>query len=312
MNAPLHVVVGSGPVGMAVVDELLAAELSVRLISRNPRHSQSERLEQISCDATDSAALSPLIAGATTVYHCANAPYHLWPQLLPPLWQSIRTAAAAAGARLVVATNLYAFGRPEPGEPLRATSPFSPCSRKGEIRATLESGLLESHRTGELPVVLVRASDFYGPAIRDSVLGERFFGATVAGKKATLYGSPEARHSYAFVPDFAATMVAVGRSADEESWGRTWIVPHDRPVTSGDLSEIMQTISPGFSVTCMKRGTLRLAGLFVPAAREMVEMFYEFEDDFIADGSETERRFGLSPTPLETGLRRTLSLWKDG
>jgi nucleoside-diphosphate-sugar epimerase len=268
-------------------------------------------VETVSADATDTQALTRAAAGASVIYNCANAPYHRWPADLPPIWRSVQHAAAANGARLVIGTNLYAYG--DPGRALTSESEIAPCSRKGRVRAMLETEALEADAGGELSVTLVRASDFYGPEVTDSALGERFFGPAIAGKTASLAGRLDVPHSWVYLPDFAATMAAAGTSDD--SWGRTWIVPAAPPVTGKELEAAVRArLEQGlgsargedFHISSMGKGALRLGGLFVPAAREMVEMYYEFDRPFVSDGSGAERLLGVTPTSLDEGLARTL------
>jgi nucleoside-diphosphate-sugar epimerase len=59
-----------------------------------------------------------------------------------------------------------------------------------------------------------------------------------------------------------------------------------------------------------RKGRLRLAGLFVPAARESVEMLYQFMEPFIVSPAAIESAFGLAPTPATEGLRRTIQWWR--
>jgi hypothetical protein len=42
---------------------------------------------------------------------------------------------------------------------------------------------------------------------------------------------------------------------------------------------------------------VRIMGLFSPVMREMVEMMYQYEQDYIFDSSRFEKRFNMSPTP---------------
>jgi nucleoside-diphosphate-sugar epimerase len=55
---------------------------------------------------------------------------------------------------------------------------------------------------------------------------------------------------------------------------------------------------------------MRMAGLFMPAAREMIEMMYEFNQPFIVDSSAFTRTFGMEPTPIEQGLAETLAWFR--
>jgi hypothetical protein len=47
---------------------------------------------------------------------------------------------------------------------------------------------------------------------------------------------------------------------------------------------------------------LRLVGVFVKPVREMVEMRYEFEEDFVVDSSAFTAHFGMQATSLEEAL----------
>ena len=75
------------------------------------------------------------MTGAAVVYHAASAPYHRWPELLPPLMRGVLDGAAAAGARVVYADNLYAYG-PVDG-PLTEDLPSRATGPNGRVRATL-------------------------------------------------------------------------------------------------------------------------------------------------------------------------------
>jgi nucleoside-diphosphate-sugar epimerase len=56
---------------------------------------------------------------------------------------------------------------------------------------------------------------------------------------------------------------------------------------------------------------MRLAGVFIPAARASVEMLYQFTAPFVVDSRRMEQEFALSPTPLATGLARTLDWYRE-
>jgi nucleoside-diphosphate-sugar epimerase len=80
---------------------------------------------------------------------------------VPTLTQSIADPAAAAGARLVYADNLYAYG-PVDG-PITEDLPAQATTNKGRIRALMAERLLAAHHSGTLQVAIGRSSDYYGP-----------------------------------------------------------------------------------------------------------------------------------------------------
>ena len=54
-NGELHVVFGTGPVGMSVMDELVQRGRRVRMVNRSGRASVPEGVEVVGGDATDEA-----------------------------------------------------------------------------------------------------------------------------------------------------------------------------------------------------------------------------------------------------------------
>ena len=81
----LHVIFGAGPVGMAVMEELVLQGRRVRLVNRSGRAVVPEGVELAAGDATDPATTRMLCQGAAVVYNCTNPPYTHWPEMFPPL-----------------------------------------------------------------------------------------------------------------------------------------------------------------------------------------------------------------------------------
>ena len=57
--------------------------------------------------------------------------------------------------------------------------------------------------------------------------------------------------------------------------------------------------------------TLRVAGLFVPEAREAIEMAYEFEEPYILDDSAIRAAYGLTHTPLDEWIPATVAWFAE-
>jgi uncharacterized protein YbjT (DUF2867 family) len=129
------VVLGAtGGAGGALVRELAGRGHRVRAVSRKPAADLPEGVEQLAADAADPAQTRKACAGATVVYHCAQPPYQRWAAEFPPLTANIADAAAGAGARLVYADNLYAYG-PVHGPSPRTCPRWRPPRRAGSARA---------------------------------------------------------------------------------------------------------------------------------------------------------------------------------
>jgi nucleoside-diphosphate-sugar epimerase len=55
---------------------------------------------------------------------------------------------------------------------------------------------------------------------------------------------------------------------------------------------------------------LRLMGIFSPIMRELSEMAYQYDRDYIFDSSKFERAFNFEPTSYEEGLRQVIAAEK--
>ena len=165
-NEELHVVFGTGAVGMAVTDELVERGRRVRMVNRSGGARVPEGVEVVGGDATDEAFAREASEGASVVYFALNPPYNKWPELFPPLQAGVMEGAASAGAKLIAMENLYMYG-PTDGRPLTEDLPYAPNTRKGRVRARMSKELMEAHTSGRVRVAIGRASDFFGPRVLD-------------------------------------------------------------------------------------------------------------------------------------------------
>jgi nucleoside-diphosphate-sugar epimerase len=163
-NGELHVVFGTGPMGMSVMDELIRRGRRVRMVNRSGRARVPDGVEVVGGDATDEAFATETSAGAAVVYFALNPPYNKWPELFPRLQAGVLEGAASAGAKLVAMENLYMYG-PTGGRPITEDLPHAPNTRKGRVRAMMTEELMEAHISGKVRVAIGRASDSFGPRV---------------------------------------------------------------------------------------------------------------------------------------------------
>src|SRR5689334_17815752 len=71
----LSVVLGAGPLGLAVVRRLAARGGRVRAVSRSGRADLPAGVEAMAADVAVAAEARRACAGAAVVYHCASPPY---------------------------------------------------------------------------------------------------------------------------------------------------------------------------------------------------------------------------------------------
>ena len=221
----LHVVYGTGPVGTAVIETLVAQGKPVRVVTRSGvRKHLPPSAEVVRGDATDPADARQVCAHATHVYTCTNpVDYHRWPEQFPPLQRGVLAGAAAHGAKLIVMENLYMYG-PHDGVPMTETMPMHGRGRRSTTRVRMTEELFAAHRSGQVRVVSVRASDLFGPHVTQSLVGAPFFAPLLRGKPAQLFANLDVPHSLSYVRDVGAALVRVG--ADDRALGRAWHAPN--------------------------------------------------------------------------------------
>jgi len=303
------VVIGTGPAGCATARALLARGMPVRMVSRSgKRHALvPPSVPVAAADAADPASLRQAATGAEVLYQCVNVPYQQWAGRLPSIQRGIIRAAEDLGARLVVLDNLYMYG-PVRG-PITEDLPPRAQTRKGRLRALLAEMVMEAHGSGRIRAAIGRASDFYGPGVTDAALGPMVWDALLAGRAAVVLGDPDQPHTYSYIEDVGQGLATLGTRP--EAPGEIWHLPAAPAITTRKLLELACRLE-GLSLRLrpMGRWMLRLGGLFIPAARESVELLYQWEEPFIMDDTKFRRSFGGEATPLAKGVSETIAWYR--
>jgi nucleoside-diphosphate-sugar epimerase len=300
-----HVVLGAGPVARAVVTSLVSRGIDAAVVSRSG--TEVPGATTVKCDALDTAALARVTSGADAVYQASQPEYHRWVKEFPALQGSVVSALRGSSTVLVAVENLYGYG-PVHGA-LKEDLPMSATTRKGRVRTAMWRELEAEHAAGNIRATAGRASDFFGPHAAGSAVGDRFFLPLLKGGRAEMGGKPGALHSYTYVADFGEALVRL--ALDERSLGRAWHVPNAPAVTNQEFLA-RAAAAAGTEPRSVIRGRvqLALAGLFIPPARETIEMLYEFEEDFVVDHSAYSAVFGDHATPLEQSIPATVEWWR--
>ena len=302
------VVVGAGGgIGRAVVTELASKGIAVRAVTRTGRGDMPAGVEHVAADLATPEGASAACQGAGTVYHCAQPAYGRWAQDFPALNACIAEGVRAAAAKLVFADNLYMFG-PVTG-PIHDGSTQEPSSTKGRIRKDLADALLADHTAGRMRVTIGRASDYFGPGGSGSVAGLLVEDA-LAGKKARWPASVDVLHTLSFLPDVARGLVTLGGRDDTD--GSAWILPAGPPLTARDFVEHLErALDQPVQLSVTSKVAMRVAGLFIAEAREIPDIWYQFEAPFVADASRFESVLGpFAATPIDEALKATVAWYR--
>lgn len=297
----LHVVVGaSGQLGRELVTTLHRLGHRVRAVTRGPAAAVWPGVAAETGDIGDPRDAERLCRDATVVYGCFGAPHRQWPELFPRMMRGMIAGATRAGATIVYADNLYAYG-PQT-EPLVETMPPTRFGRKPRLRAELAAMLLD----GPTPAVIGRAADFYGPGVTNAMLGAPLVRAVLAGKRVFLPGTIDASHTFTFVADFAQALTTLGLADDVT--GRVWHVPSAPPVSLRDVVERLATLcGTRARITAIPAFAVRAAAWVSPTARELAELSFQWDRPYVVSHARYAARFGDRHTSLDDGLRATLA-----
>lgn len=207
-------------------------------------------------------------------------------------------------------SNLYAYGPVD--HPITEQDPLAPVGPKGRVRAEMWLEALAAHRAGRVRATEARASDYFGPGVRETGhIGERTIPAVLAGRPVRVFGNPDVPHSWTYVLDIAAALATLG--SDERAWGRPWHVPTNPPLSQCEILSAIARIAgaPSPRIQTLPGWAMRALGIFVPFLRELEEVRYQFERPFVVDSSAFETTFGVGPTPMEQALQATVAWWQE-
>lgn len=300
MQSRTHIVLGTGVLGQSVANCLREQGITPLLLNRSGK--QIGSFKTIACDARDPRQLARLLKGPATLYVCSAPSYWLWEREFPALVDGIIGAIDGRDVHIVLADNVYAYGRCDSTFSEGAAS--APCSRKGRVRQAVAERLMAMNGQGQVQVAVVRAATFFGPSVEQSSVGKSTFQSALSGKPTYIIGDPNTAHAFTYVPDFAATLIKVGQ--DASGFGRYWHAPSHN---GASLLQFLESVAAHGQHKIKLRAAgpmmMRFLGMFNPAMRELIEMLYLHNTPWTFSSELTERTFKIAGTPLATAIERT-------
>ena len=302
-----HVILGKGPIGRTLADQLARAGHDVTVLSRSGAPAPtSGAIRHTALDVADADALAAATEGAEALYNCLNPAYHRWVTDWPPLAHAALHAAEASGAVLVTVGNLDAYG---PGtHPMREDSPLASVEAKGVVRATMWRGAQAAHDAGRLRATEVRGSDYLGPGSgMNAHAGDRMLAPLLAGRRLRPIGSADQPHSWTYLPDFARALAAAATTP--AAWGHAWHAPTPEPLTYRELATRFADAAgaPRPRISPVPMWLVGALGPVAPMLREIHRIGYQFTDPFVLDSARSQQVLGLAPTPWEAIVEQTLA-----
>ncbi len=310
----MQTILGSGgAIGIELAKVLPNYTQKIRLVSRNPiKVNDSDEL--LSADLLNAEDVQKAVKGSSVVYVTVGFPYNLkvWQKSWPKFVSNVIDACKMHKCKLVFFDNIYMYDA-NYLEGMTEETPINPPSKKGSVRAKIAQMIMDEVKEGNLTALIARSADFYGPSIQNtSMLTETVFKNLSNGKKANWMGSINFKHSFTYTPDAGKATAMLGNTAD--AYNQVWHLPTAaNPFTGKEWIEVIAKemgAKPKFQV--VPKFMVQILGLFIPIMKEMVEMLYQYDRNYVFDSSKFEKRFKFKPTPYIDGIKEIIRIDYSG
>ncbi|WP_297691142.1 NAD-dependent epimerase/dehydratase family protein [uncultured Eudoraea sp.] len=293
-----------GAIGVELARALKDYTNDIRLVSRNPKK-VNEMDELFKADLLNASEVKNAVKGSSIVYVTVGFPYNYktWKECWPKFTKNVIGACMEYDCKLVFFDNIYMYD-PNYLNRMNEETPINPPSKKGKIRAQIADMILSKVKEGKLTALIARSADFYGPGIKNtSMLTETVFNPFSSGKKANWMASLNYKHSFTYTPDAAKATALLGNT--EEAYNQVWHLPTAKNPYTG--REWIQAIAKEMGVKPKTQTAgkfiVRLLGLFVPLMREMPEMMYQYDRDYVFNSDKFDTHFDFEVTPYSDGIK---------
>ena len=301
----MQVILGAGGIiGRGLAKELKQYTDKVRLVARNPS-AVNENDELVKTDLTNPEQTDKAVENADVAYLTLGMQYKtaVWQRDWPIVMTNAINACKKNNTKLVFFDNLYLYGKVNGW--MTEKTPINPSSKKGDVRAKIAEQLINEYKSGNINALIARAADFNGPT-QNTFLYSLVYDKVRKGKKAQWFLNAKVKHSLTDTSDAAKATALLGNTPD--AFNRTWHLPTDKNALTGQ--EFIHTVEEiygkkkGYSV--LSRSALSLVGLFVPLIKEINEMLYQYESDYLFDSSDFENHF-FNATPIRKSIENTIA-----
>jgi nucleoside-diphosphate-sugar epimerase len=302
----MHVILGAGgAISNSLAHILSEKEIDLRQVARHSRHYTYGHA--MNADLTKADGVLKALDGAEVAYMVVGLPYKLsvWESTWPSMMQHIVNGCLQTGTKLVFLDNIYMLSN-ESIPHMTESSPMTPSSKKGKVRASVDRIIIEAMENGKLQGCIARAADFYGYTnANKSLLLDMVIKKMTIGKMPQWFYTVDKKHSFSYIPDIAEALHILGTS--DKSWGQIWNVPTAPAMTLAEIiSMINHLVHKNLKPQVMNEFMTSVLRLFIPALAEMKELKYQLVQDYVLDSSKFEKAFSFTPTTMEEGLETVI------
>jgi nucleoside-diphosphate-sugar epimerase len=300
-------ILGSGgAIGIELAKALTAYPTDIRLASRNPKKvNPTDTL--FPTDVNNREQVFKAVEGSEVVYVTVGFEYKtkVWQQVWVPFMKNVIDACVQHNAKLVFFDNVYAIG----GDNVRhitESSPISPTSKKGTVRADVDKLILDAIEKNNLKAIIARAPDFFGTVKHNSGLMVMVYDNLAKGKKPMWLCNAKLVHSIGYTPDLAKGTAILGNTPD--AYNQIWNLPTDPQKITGEgwINLFATELNASNKYQILGGWAIKALGIFIPPVGELYEMRYQYDRDYFFDSSKFNKRFNYSPTPNAIAVKQTV------
>lgn len=301
----MQTILGSGGIISKELENALREYTTdIRIVSRNPK-AFDESNELISADLTNAEETLKAVEGSEIAYLTIGLPYSYkaWHASWPVVMENIINACKTHGTKLVFFDNIYMYDQEYLGN-MTEDTPHNPPSKKGKVRKQIVELLMKEIESGSLTALIARCADYYGPGIeRNGMLQETIFNNMAKGKKSNWLGPLNFKHSLTYTPDAGKATAILGNTPD--AYNQTWHLPTAaNPLTGGELiNTIGKEMGADTKSMILTPFIAGLMGIFMPVMKELKEMMYQYNRDYVFNSEKFNKRFNFSPTSYSDGIK---------
>ena len=299
----MHTILGAGgAVANALTRELSNHNETVRLVSRKPISNLNKNISWKKADLLNYPELLEAAKGSTVIYLTAGFVYdkNIWQAQWPVIMQNVINVAKETQSRLIFFDNVYMYGLVN--GPMTEATPYNPCSAKGEVRAGIATKLMDEAKAGNIRASIARAADFYGTETMNSFFDMMVLDKYAKKQKAQWIGDPKKLHSFSYIPDMGKGVYLLGQNPDADN--QIWHMPTAQALPGKQFIEMaarIYKVEPNYMA--INKFMLWSFGLFNRVVMSTVEMYYQYNHDYIFDSSKFEKAFNFKPTGHEEGIK---------
>ncbi|MCF4099425.1 NAD-dependent epimerase/dehydratase family protein [Maritalea mediterranea] len=267
----------NGRIGQFAAKAFIDAGWQVKGFGRENR-APFQGFEFVQGDAFNLKNMQRAVAGADVVVHALNLPYDKWADQekgAVKLNHVVIEAMKGSGKTLIFAGNIYNYAAKD--HKLTPDLPQRPATDKGEIRVQMEQDLVAAGRAYNFQVIVIRASDFFGPDASGSWF-DLAIGREFAKSKITRVCDGKTKHSWAYLPDLGRAFEKVAAQRDQLGAYENFHFAGFRVTGDELIAEIQRALSTPYKVVQLPWWVFNAMALFNPMMREIVKMRYLWQE----------------------------------